>query len=257
MALRDEIIRRFPLDYKLYVEVFGGAGWVLFRKRPDTPEVFNDYNANLVTFYRVVKKDPEALLAELDWSLNSRYDFETLKALFTQNVPMGDAERAANFFKYLKYSYGSKCVSFGCQPNDLERSYPAIRGAYRRLRGVVVENKDFEALISQYDKRDGAFFYCDPPYFGTEDYYQEVNYTRGDHIRLKGALSRIQGKFLLSYNDDPFIRKLYAGYYIEPITRLSNLSQRYDGGAVYPEVFIANYDMAERSRQNEQLCFIV
>lgn len=91
MALRDKILKRFPLIYKLYVEVFGGAGWVLFHKQPDTQEVFNDFNANLVTLYRMVKKDPEALIAELDWSLNSRDDFEVLKTLFAND----QARRAA------------------------------------------------------------------------------------------------------------------------------------------------------------------
>ena len=33
-----------------------------------------------------------------------------------------------------------------------------------------VENKDFEALIRQYD-RESAFFYCDPPYFEAEGCY--------------------------------------------------------------------------------------
>ena len=33
-ALRDEILARFPLEYKRYIEVFGGAGWVLFHKPP-------------------------------------------------------------------------------------------------------------------------------------------------------------------------------------------------------------------------------
>ncbi len=47
MALRDEIITRFPLGYGRYIEVFGGAGWVLFRKQPEKFEVYNDFNSNL------------------------------------------------------------------------------------------------------------------------------------------------------------------------------------------------------------------
>ncbi len=44
--------------------------------------------------------------------------------------------------------------------------------AARRLQKVVVENKDFEKLIRQYD-RPVSFFYCDPPYFATENYYKD------------------------------------------------------------------------------------
>lgn len=49
-ALRDQILSRFPLDYKRYIEVFGGGGWVLFHKPPGKDfEVYNDFNGNLVT----------------------------------------------------------------------------------------------------------------------------------------------------------------------------------------------------------------
>ena len=76
-ALRDEILARFPRNYKRYIEVFGGAGWVLFHKPPGNDfEVFNDFNGNLVNLYRCVREQPEALRNELRYMLNSRLDFE-------------------------------------------------------------------------------------------------------------------------------------------------------------------------------------
>jgi DNA adenine methylase len=115
---------------------------------------------------------------------------------------------------------------------------------------VVIENKDFEKLIRQYD-RPVSFFYCDPPYFETEGYYKNVGedgFTEKDHIRLRDSLMKAQGKFLLSYNDCEFIRGLYnaPGIQIDAYTRINNIKQRYDGGAQFPEILIANYDMQER-----------
>ena len=88
--------------------------------------------------------------------------------------------------------------------------------------------EDFEKLIKQYDRPE-AFFYCDPPYYNTEDYYEDVGFTRADHERLANALLSINGFFLLSYNDCPEIRELYSkpGITIEGTTRLSNIAQRY------------------------------
>ena len=65
----------------------------------------------------------------------------------------------------------------------------------------------------------------------------------------------IQGKFLLSYNDCPEIRDLYdrPGIYIEGISRLSNMAQRFDAGCQYPELRISNYDTAERARSIAQM----
>ena len=33
-ALRDAVLARFPPYYERYIEVFGGAGWILFHKPP-------------------------------------------------------------------------------------------------------------------------------------------------------------------------------------------------------------------------------
>ncbi len=76
----------------------------------------------------------------------------------------------------------------------------------QRLKDVVIENRDFEAIIKIYNK-PGALFYCDPPYFNAEQYYQ--GFGPGDHERLKKALESIKGRFVLSYNDTPEIRELY------------------------------------------------
>ena len=77
------------------------------------------------------------------------------------------------------------------------------------MANVVVENQDFEPLIRHYDRPD-MFFYADPPYYSTEDMYE--GFCRDDYLRLRDTLAGIRGKFLLSYNDRPEIRELYAGY---------------------------------------------
>ncbi len=64
-------------------------------------------------------------------------------------------------------SYGSGCKSFSCQPRqNVRKTFQDIDRCNRRLQNVLIENKDFEKLIEQYD-REGAFFYCDPPYWST------------------------------------------------------------------------------------------
>ena len=55
--LRKEILGRFPEDIGRYIEVFGGAGWVLFAKEKQAGqlEVYNDRDGNLVNLYRCIK----------------------------------------------------------------------------------------------------------------------------------------------------------------------------------------------------------
>ena len=133
-------------------------------------------------------------------------------------------------------------------------NFPLIEQAHRRLSKVVIENKDFEKLIRQYD-RPVSFFYLDPPYYETEKYYKNVGeggFQEKDHIRLKDTLMNIEGKFLLSYNDCDFIREIYdaPNIQIESFTRINNIKQRYDNGAQFPEILISNYDMQERKDNN-------
>ena len=55
--LRDEVLARFPPYYERYIEVFGGAGWVLFHKPPGADfEVYNDFNGNLSNLYLLSEK---------------------------------------------------------------------------------------------------------------------------------------------------------------------------------------------------------
>lgn len=281
-ALRELIYERLPKEYERYIEVFGGGGWVLFGKSPDSCclEVYNDFNSNLANLFFCVKERTAAFLVELGFlPLNSRdeflvlrkflskeeftqdylkeeldlaqhyleeLEFEEVKAMLMENAEVTDVKRAAAFFKLIRYSYGSGCTSYSCQPFDVRRAFHLIWEASCRLANTVVENKDFEALIRQYD-RDNAFFYCDPPYYQTEGHY-EVEFRKEDHVRLRDTLSQIEGKFLVSYNDCEYIRELYEGYQIESVTRLNNLAQRYDGGCEYPEVLISSYDTSERRR---------
>lgn len=254
-ALRDEILVRFPLGYKRYIEVFGGGGWVLFHKPPSRDfEVYNDFNANLTNLYRCVRDSPEQLIDELTYTLNSRLDFDYVrKIMHTQASELPDVKRAAYFYQIIRQSYASGLDSFGAQPHRMWNNFPLIRQACARLQSVVIENRDFEKLIRQYDRPE-SFFYCDPPYYATEDYYEDVGFTTKDHERLADALCGIEGKFLLSYNDCPEIRELYSreGIIIEGTTRLSNIAQRYEAGKQYAELLISNYDTTERYERERQ-----
>ena len=252
-ALRELIVSLFPIYYERYIEVFGGGGWVLFHKPPGNDfEVYNDFNSLLANLYRCVRDNPQELIESLRFVLNSREDFEITRKSLAQDSSISDVQKASLYYQLIRYSYASGLTSYASQPHDMWVNFPLIEQAHRRLAKVVIENKDFEPLMRQYD-RPVSFFYLDPPYFATEGYYNNIGengYTRQDHIRLRDILLRIEGKFLLSYNDCQFIRELYdaPGIRIMPVSRINNIKQRYENGCLFEEVLIANYDIYERSR---------
>ena len=140
----------------------------------------------------------------------------------------------------IKSSYGADQRSFGCVKRDISVATEYLSRIQERLAKVVIENKDFENLLQVYD-RPGAFIYLDPPYYGTEKYYQ-AQFTQQDHERLHEVLGRVKGKFLLSYNDCEYIRNLYRDYIIEEVHRNHNLINRYsEKDNTYCELLIRNY----------------
>jgi DNA adenine methylase len=59
---------------------------------------------------------------------------------------------------------------------------------------------DFAEVIEKYDSPT-TYFYVDPPYWKTENYYSNHDFDRNDHERLSESLINMEGKFSLSYYD--------------------------------------------------------
>lgn len=235
--LRKSIIENFPVGggTDRYIEVFGGAGWVLFGKEPHKLEVFNDIDGELINLYRCIKYHPEALQKELEYMLVSRELFyenrdKNLKGLT-------DIQRAARYFYIIKVSFGADKDSFGCNKRNMINAVEYLSKVTERLKNVVIENEDFADLIKVYD-RPKALFYCDPPYYKTEKYYTATEFKEEQHVQLRNVLSNIKGKFILTYNDCDYVRELYKDCNIKEIERLHNL--RGDGSR-YKELLITNY----------------
>lgn len=205
-----------------YVEPFIGMGGVFLRRsvRPKV-EVMNDLNGDIVTLFRVLQRFPEALFRELRWRPAFRSEFDRLKE--ARDCDLLDIERAARFIYLQTLAFGGKVSgqNFGidpCAPQnfDLGRLEPRLRRLHARLAGVVIENLDWLNLIGRYD-REGTLFYLDPPYWGGEADYGVGMFARGDFQRMSDKLQAIEGRFILSINDRPEIREMFAWADIEAV----------------------------------------
>ena len=238
-VLRKTILEQFPQDITRYIEVFGGAGWVLFGKEPgDCMEVFNDADGSLINVYRCIKYHPDALAAELQGLPHSREVFLDWREQ-TEQHGLTDIQRAARCLYLVKMSFGSDRRTFATAPKIAGNISASFAEVQERLRKVIIEHLDFEQLIHTYD-RPGALFYCDPPYMGTERYYQHP-FAREDHERLARVLHSIKGRFILSYNDCPEVRELYCDCAVEPVTRINSLPGAPGKDPAYKELLIRNY----------------
>jgi len=216
--LRKDIIRRLP-DNTCYVEVFGGAGWVLFGKEPSKVEVYNDIDGDLVNFFRVVKTCHRAFVQAFDWILVSRRLFKEFAAKKPEELD--EIERAVRMYYIIRCSFGGKfrSPSFGYSKQspsrlNLDTLYETISAVHNRLRRVYIEEESFEGIVSRYDG-SGTVFYLDPPYYGTSCY--RYNFEHSDYERLRDTLRSIEGRFLLSINDHEAVREIFKGFEIEEV----------------------------------------
>lgn len=238
-----------PADIDSFIDVFGGAGWVLFYRERWAPlEVYNDLDGRLVNLFRIVKYHPDALREELRYMLHSREIFKQVLA----SVPLTDVQAAARFCYLINRSFGGKGTQYG---RNLKNS-PAgknpttilelIDALSQRLDRVRIEHLDFAAALADYDRPD-AFFYCDPPYYGSGDTnqqaYASLDGEAFDHQRLRDALGRVQGRWLLSYDDHPEVRRLYEGYHVLELDRPTGINGQ-SSSKRYREVLIGNYPLS-------------
>jgi DNA adenine methylase len=229
---RRLIERIAATPHALYAEPFVGMGGVFLRRtsRPSC-EVINDYSDDVATFFRVLQRHYVAFLDMLRFQLTTREAFERLQKVDPSTLT--DLERAARFLYLQRVAFGGKVAgrNFGAIYQggarfDVTRLQPMLEDVHARLAGVVIERLPFAEFIRRYDRPETLFF-IDPPYWGNEDDYGPGMFSEADFTVLRGLLETLKGRFLLTLNDRPEVRALFAQFTIEPVT----LSYGISGGS--------------------------
>jgi DNA adenine methylase len=218
-----------PKDIETYVEGFSGMFWVFFnmdlKKYPNLKTVvyndFNGLNSNLMKWSKqydvlwdeLVKYPCQQLgVVETPPEYSQRF-YEYQKELFNNELVITEENGLEIACKYV---YVLCQVFSGSKPETA--SYMDYKGEYKCKISVFmgklkdpkfrehfdkitfVENKDFQVIVEKYDSLN-TFFYMDPPYWKTENYYSNHDFDAKDHERLANVLNQVQGKFGLSYYD--------------------------------------------------------
>ena len=240
------LIERTP--HEAYAEPFVGMGGIFLRRstRPKV-EVINDISGDVVTFFRVLQEHYPYFIDMLRWRIASRNEFERLKGIDADRLT--DLQRAARFLYLQRLAFGGKVEGrhFGVAPQqgarfNIAKLEPMLADLHERLTGVVIEQLPFDRFIARYD-RSGTLFYCDPPYYGCEKDYGADVFARADFERLAAALANALGKFIVSINDRPEVREIFAAFrFSEVETTYSISGGRSAGGGKAAELIISNFD---------------
>ena len=223
-----------PTDIETYVETFGGMFWVYFcmeNKYPNLKNVvYNDFNQLNWNLFECVKGSNYKQLGELllnencqrfgtaDSSEELQVRIDTFnsyqKEIFADNFVIENKFDVAK-----KYAFVLTQIFSGSQPE--KSKYIDFKGKYKpkfrtfrekltterydkfqkQLEKInFTRNEDFSKVIDEFDSPT-TYFYVDPPYWKTENYYSKHDFDRDDHERLCTQLKNIEGRWGLSYYD--------------------------------------------------------
>lgn len=230
--MADEIIHNF-IKHKIYVEPFFGGGGVFWSKKKSDIEIVNDLDTPLINSYKLIKKasaDP----SKYRQNLKTKYELEEFlnkKKTNNEDKLTEDVIRRCNGF-LSQYIGKSNIVA---KPSNPFTKLKNIKEYKNRIKDTIIKNEDYKKIIHDYDSID-TLFYLDPPYENSKGLYKNFYI---DYKEMRDILKNIKGKFLLSINGSPYIRKVFKDFKIKQIELKTRAQDRFIKPRV--ELLIKNY----------------
>lgn len=207
-----------------YCEPYAGSGAVLLNRRPSPVETYNDLDAEVVNFFRVLREEGNKLVRAIALTPFSREEFSIACTLDPKQEPF---ERARRFYvRARQVRIGlAQTATLGRWANCKNTSRAGMSGVISRWLGgvedllfiaerllrVQIENRPAIQVIKLYDS-SGTLFYCDPPYIhdtrgDSKAYAYEM--TNDQHAELAATLNSVQGMVAISNYPCELMDKLY------------------------------------------------
>lgn len=224
------IVSMFPAHH-CYVELFGGAASVLMRKPRARAEVYNDLDGELVNLFRVLR-DPgqsDELRRLLELTPFARQEWMDSYAESEDPIERARRSIVRSFMGFGSSAFlvtprGYRRTGFRNDLHAVEGVFPSVDWAgypsqvsvfCERLRGVLIECRDFEAVLACYNRPD-ALVYADPPYVQATrnlDHRYRHDMSDADHRRLAALLGGATAMAVVSgYPHALYDNELYAGW---------------------------------------------
>ena len=225
-----ELLELIP-EHDLYVEAFVGSGALFFNKEP-VKSILNDTDEDVVYRLKLLKKVP------LFENPRKKYTIHEIKELFDK--PIRTLEDAVIHEKIkTQGGFAGKPITKSSQiyhsftPYIVADNLPEYK---HLLSHATITQKDYKDILKKYDSPT-TFFFLDPPYENTSsDFYNDtiINYEE-----MRDLLRNLQGWFLLTLNDSPYIRKVFKEFNIQPIQVNTELKK--NNSRTRNELIIRNY----------------
>lgn len=208
--MSSKIVPLIP-RHTVYVEPFAGGAAVFFAKpwpkvtnTDHYREVLNDKDKRLINFYAQLRDNGQALCDKLALTLYAENEYLKAKELDCEDK----LEAARRYYINVQQSFAN-ILNNGWGRDLFSRNSAAtwankvnqLPEYINRIASVFIVCDDALKIIKQWDSPQ-TFFYCDPPYPGTNCGHYG-GYTIQEFQALIDTLKNVQGSFLLSNYDQP------------------------------------------------------
>jgi DNA adenine methylase len=212
-------------DHGHYVEPYCGGLSVLLAKGPSPMETVNDLDGELMTFWRVLRDRPEALVRACALTPHARTE------LAASHQPLGEAddlELARRIWCRLAQGRSGTLRQTGWRhyiapagsaigmPGYMEAYVDRLAAAAERLHRVSLESLPALDVITKYGAAKDVLLYVDPPYLGTTRPWSNYRFEMKDeleHRELAAALHDCKAAVVLSGYGSELYDELYQEWH--------------------------------------------
>ena len=236
-----------------YYEPFCGAASVYFALHPHSAAL-SDKNEELITAYKVIRDDPEGVIALLRGYPHGEGYFYKMRAI----TPRSSRHLAARFIYlnrtcwnglYRVNSEGIFNTPFGRRDNPDIADAPRLRKIAEMLRSVDLSDGDFEECVTS--ARAGDWVYLDPPYISGHQnngflMYNARLFSWNDQERLANLALCLKNKgvhVLVSNSDHQPVVQLYKQFYYYRVSRRSLIAGQVENRGVAAEAILSSYPL--------------
>ncbi len=224
----SKLIDENKLYGQIYAEPYaGGSGLalrLLFEEYVDNI-LINDLDRSIYAFWKTILNDTELFC---EWIYNVEINIKTWTEMkeIQNNYSKSTRFDLAKSTFFLNRTNISGIIKGGVIGGIKQNGNYKIDARFNKIRliekikkiaryknRIKVSNLDGVVFINNNKKQlTDAFVYLDPPYYEKGSKLYMNAYKRDDHIKLSQTLHNFNVKWMLSYDNQTFIRSLYDNY---------------------------------------------
>ena len=256
------IIPLIPEFTGTYLEPFLGTGAVYLELLPKKA-ILNDLNNDIISIWKMVKKDPEYIIKEIDLfkgiflPLSNEDKLKMCKKILNEMDNFDKKKRTVMYLLMTYCSFNSSIINttgffiYGLNEHIYSGNSTHIftekykeknRKLSQILKKVKIYSKDYKLVLEE--AKEGDFVFLDPPYLEEKKYAFNYNKNEAfDISELKNELVSLDirnVKWMMTQIDTEETRKLFSKYNITEYIN-KNSYNKSNNITLKNELIIKNY----------------